>query len=34
MSDAAKFAMRKINIEVGGKSGKFYYSTENNQFLV
>ena len=34
MSDAAKFAMLKTNIEVGGKSGKFYYSTENNQFLV
>ena len=30
MSDAAKFAMRRTNIEVGGCSGKFYYSTENN----
>ena len=34
MSDAAKFAMRKTNIEKGGKSGQFFYSTENNRFLV
>jgi hypothetical protein len=34
LSDAARFAMRRNNLEVGGNSGRFYYSTDNNMFIV